>query len=82
MLRNRSGKAFNFGAQSEALFTPEHYDPKTSKPLVRISGLVDEQGDPIPPFLVTCNTVMSMGEGAKMAVEIWHQQGPKTEGSA
>lgn len=81
-MKNANGAEFNFIAQSEALFRPEHYDPKTTKPLVRVTGLVDEAGNPIPPFLCTCNTLLSMGEGAKLAMGIWKDQGPKTEGNA
>lgn len=81
-LTNKAGRAYNFRSDTAALFAPEHCDPKTSKPLVRVTGLVDERGRELPPFLVTCNTLVSMGEGGKLALSVWETQGPKTEGEA
>ena len=72
--RTPSGDAFNFQCPGEFRFDAAFSDPETTKPLMRVTGLVGEDGAEIAPFLITCNTLISMGNSAKVALEIWQAQ--------
>jgi hypothetical protein len=72
--RNGLGNAFNFNCQTEFYLAPPENDPVTTKPLATVTGLVDINGRELPPFIVTCNTLESMGKAAKIAMAMWESR--------
>ncbi len=71
MKRTIKGDAFNYNCQTEFHLKEPNNDPVTTKPLATVTGLVDTEGNTLPPFIVTCATLESMGKAAKIAMAMW-----------
>jgi hypothetical protein len=72
--RTQAGLAFNYNCQTEFHLKEPNNDPVTTKPLATVTGMVDTEGNTLPPFIVTCATLESMGKAAKIAMAMWEKQ--------
>lgn len=75
MKRDAANHVFNFTCIT--VFTFKEPDPETGKPLCMITGLLDGDGNELPPFWITCNLLVSVGKGAELAMLMWEA---KSEG--